>query len=285
MFFYLFLFIVSPTDHCQESLILRPFHRFSSVSSGLFHLPGAVPPRSRCRRSAKGCRLREPWERWDGRQKGSQRSCHREKPSRFFKTDVVESAPKPWLLVVMLSACGKVLMSLYDAFYAPGRYDGWKINLFVTLGSESHAVQLSSTRVHFRDKWEYEYLKGVHNYHYRNWIKWRTCAMQVRFFTADLEPFLFILVKSNLFCTCHLPLGTDPRHSPSTRKIMIFSKWHCHQKKPPKIGTLPETNSLKIGHPKRKRKSLPTIHFLGAFAVSFREGKCLPLFQSTCRIW
>ena len=39
--------------------------------------------------------------------------------------------------------------------------------------------------------------------------------------------------------------------------------------------TLPETNTspLKIGrNPKRKVFHLPTIHFQGAFAVSFREG-------------
>ena len=41
------------------------------------------------------------------------------------------------------------------------------------------------------------------------------------------------------------------------------------------ICTLPETNSkspLKIGHPRRKRESIPTIHFQ-VRTVSFREGK------------
>ena len=41
--------------------------------------------------------------------------------------------------------------------------------------------------------------------------------------------------------------------------------------------TLPKTNSsaMKMGHPKRKRKSIPTIHFQ-VRTVSFRKGTLLP---------
>ena len=47
--------------------------------------------------------------------------------------------------------------------------------------------------------------------------------------------------------------------------------------------TLPETNSshLKIGQPKRKRESIPTIHFQ-VQAVSFREGTFFLLVFLTC---
>ena len=46
------------------------------------------------------------------------------------------------------------------------------------------------------------------------------------------------------------------------------------------VFTLPKTNSshLKIGHSKRKRYSIPTIHFQGVKLVSFREGTCCKCF-------
>lgn len=96
---------------------------FSIASSGMSHLRGPVPPRSRCRRSARGCRLRS-WEGWDGRHKGSQRSCHREKPSGSLKTyGRIKSAPTSWLVV------SDVVDELLRGFF---RHHDSTIDLFVS---------------------------------------------------------------------------------------------------------------------------------------------------------